>query len=63
MSGFRIEDLSRDLSFKSEPYLIYWDRKNNGNSNYLLSSAKKMNLENNLAYSSQVHYNSIAIVE
>jgi len=63
MSGFRIEDLSRDLSFKSEPYLIYWDRKNNGNSNYLLSSAKKMNLENNLAYSSQVHSNSIAIVE
>ena len=45
MSGFRIEDLSRDLSFKSEPYLIYCDRKNNGNSNYLLSSAKKMNLE------------------
>ena len=63
MSGFRIEDLSRDLSFKSEPYLIYCDRKNNGNSNYLLSSAKKMNLENNLAYSSQVHSNSIAIVE
>ena len=63
MSGFRIEDLSRDLSFKSEPYLIYWDRKNNGNSNYLLSSAKKMNLDNNLDYSSQVHSNSIGIVE
>lgn len=63
MSGFRVEDLSKDLSFKSEPYLIYWNRKNNENSNYLLSSAKKMNLENNLAYSSQVHSNSIAIVE
>ena len=63
MSGFRVEDLSKDLSFKSEPYLIYWDRKNNGNSNYLLSCAKKMNLDNNLAYSSQVHSNSIGIVE
>jgi YfiH family protein len=63
MSGFRVEDLSKDLFFKSEPYLIYWNKKNNGNSNYLLSSAKKMNLENNLAYSSQIHSNSIAIVE
>tara|TARA_B100000029_G_scaffold97230_1_gene87534 strand:+ start:1119 stop:1820 length:702 start_codon:yes stop_codon:yes gene_type:complete len=63
MTGFRVEDLSGYLPSESDAKLIYWNKKNNGSFNYLLSTAKKMNVENNLAYSSQIHSNSIAVIE